>query len=130
VWVCVCLGFVMCVLVICLLVYNVFCIVCTVLFVLFRLCIFILICFVCTSSGLLPPSDNSIAVSNILLLLLLLLRRSTFTGMYVNHICIHVQSNNSRLLLHITSFTLVSSLERCTPGAQIFSKKFGAMSKF
>jgi len=36
------------VLVICVLVFTVFCIVCTV-FVLFRLCIFILICFVCTS---------------------------------------------------------------------------------
>jgi multisubunit Na+/H+ antiporter MnhG subunit len=37
------------VLVTCLLVFTVFCIVCTVFFVLFRLCIFILICFVCTS---------------------------------------------------------------------------------
>ena len=34
-----------------------------VFFVLFRLCIFILICFVCTSARLLPPSDNSIEVS-------------------------------------------------------------------
>ena len=34
------------VLVICVLVFTVFCIVCTVFFVLFRLCIFILICFV------------------------------------------------------------------------------------
>jgi len=32
-----------------LLVFSVFCIVCTVLLVLFRLCIFILICFFCTS---------------------------------------------------------------------------------
>jgi len=31
------------------LVFTVFCIVCTVFFVLFRLCIFILICFVCIS---------------------------------------------------------------------------------
>jgi len=37
------------VLVICVLVFTVFCIVCTVFFVLFHLCIFILICFVCTS---------------------------------------------------------------------------------
>ena len=36
------------VLVICVLVFTVFCNVCTVFFVLFRLCIFI-ICFVCTS---------------------------------------------------------------------------------
>ena len=57
VWVCVCVGFVMCgcsenyvdVLVIRVLVFTVFCIVCTVFLVLFRLCIFILICFVCTS---------------------------------------------------------------------------------
>ena len=41
--------FVMCVLVICVLVFTVFCILCTVFFVLFRLCIFIFICFVCTS---------------------------------------------------------------------------------
>jgi hypothetical protein len=56
VWVCVCVGFVMCgrfdncvgVLVICLL--DFYCFVLFVLcFVLFRLCIFILICFVCTS---------------------------------------------------------------------------------
>ena len=66
----------------------------------------------------------------LLLLLLLLFRRPTFTGMYVNHVCIHMQSKNSKLLLHITSFTLVSSLERCTPGAQTFSKHFGAISKF
>jgi hypothetical protein len=33
-------------------------------YVLFRLCIFILICFVCTSVRTLPPSDNSIAVNN------------------------------------------------------------------
>ena len=47
VWVCVCVGFVMCgCLVICVhvLVFTVFCIVCAVFFVLFRLCIFILIC--------------------------------------------------------------------------------------
>jgi len=44
VWMCVCVG----ILVICVLVFTVFCIVCTVFFVLFRLCIFILICFVCT----------------------------------------------------------------------------------
>ena len=37
------------VLVICLLVFTVFCIVCTVFIVLFRLCIFILIGLVCTS---------------------------------------------------------------------------------
>jgi len=36
------------VLVICVLVFTVFRIVCTVFFVLFRLCVFILICFVCT----------------------------------------------------------------------------------
>jgi hypothetical protein len=35
--------------VICVLVFTVFCIVRTVFFVLFRLCIFILICFVCTN---------------------------------------------------------------------------------
>jgi len=35
--------------VICVLVFTVFCIVSTVFFVLFRSCIFILICFVCTS---------------------------------------------------------------------------------
>ena len=40
----------MCVLVICVLVFTVFCIVCTVYRVLFRLCMFILICFVCTSA--------------------------------------------------------------------------------
>jgi hypothetical protein len=45
VWVCVCVG----VLVICVLVFTVFRIICTVYFVLFRLCIVILICFVCTS---------------------------------------------------------------------------------
>ena len=49
VWLCVC----MCVggggvLVICVLEFTVFCIVCTLFSVLFRLCIFILICFVCT----------------------------------------------------------------------------------
>jgi len=66
VWVCVCVGFVMCVcvlmcrfcnvwvcvsvgvLVMCVLVFIVFCIVCTMYFVLFRLCIFIL-SFVSTS---------------------------------------------------------------------------------
>jgi len=45
-------GFLYCVgaLVICVLVFNVFYIVCTVFyFVLFRLCIFIIVCFVCTS---------------------------------------------------------------------------------
>ena len=36
------------VLILCVLVFAVFCIVCTVFFVLFRLRIFILICFVCT----------------------------------------------------------------------------------
>jgi len=49
-WVCVCVGFVVCR---CfgnsVLVFIVFFIVCTVFFVLFHLCIFILICFVCTS---------------------------------------------------------------------------------
>ena len=44
-WLCVCVG----VLVICILVFIVFCIVGTVLFLLFRLCLFICICFVCTS---------------------------------------------------------------------------------
>ena len=34
---------------VCVLVFTVFSIVCTAFFVLFRLCIFILICFVCTS---------------------------------------------------------------------------------
>jgi len=43
--VCVCVG----VFVICVLVFTVFCIVRSLFFVLFRLCIFILICFVCTS---------------------------------------------------------------------------------
>ena len=37
------------ILVICVLVFTVFGIVCTLFFVLFRLCIFILICFVCIS---------------------------------------------------------------------------------
>jgi len=45
VWVCVCVG----VLVICVLVFTVFCIVWTAFILLFRLCIFILISFVCTS---------------------------------------------------------------------------------
>ena len=45
VWVSVWVG----VLVICVLVFTVFCIVCTVFFVLFRLCMFILTCFVCTN---------------------------------------------------------------------------------
>ena len=45
VWVLKCVG----VLVICVLVFTVFCFVCTVYFILFGLCIFILICFVCTS---------------------------------------------------------------------------------
>jgi hypothetical protein len=72
--VCVCV----CVLVICVVVFSAFCMVCTLFFVLFRLCIFILIWFVCTGVrttatewqlfvlvyGLLPPSDNSIAVNN------------------------------------------------------------------
>jgi len=51
VWVCVCVSFVMCgcVLVICVLVHTVLGIVCTVFSVFFHLCIFILICFVCTS---------------------------------------------------------------------------------
>jgi hypothetical protein len=49
--VCVYVGFENCVgvLVICTLVFTVFCIVCTLVFVLCRLCIFILICIVCTS---------------------------------------------------------------------------------
>ena len=38
-----------CVLVICVLVFTVFCVVWTVFFLLFGLCVFILICFVCTS---------------------------------------------------------------------------------
>jgi hypothetical protein len=44
--------------------YVLYCLYCV--FVLFRLCIFILICFVCTSVvyRLLPPSESSIAVSN------------------------------------------------------------------
>jgi len=57
VWVCVCVGFVMCgcsdncvgILVICVLVFTVF-LFCVLFFVLFRLCIFILICFVCISA--------------------------------------------------------------------------------
>ena len=52
-WVCVCVGFIMCgffyncvdVLVICVLVFTVFCIVCTV----FLYCLCIFICFVCAS---------------------------------------------------------------------------------
>jgi len=52
------------VLVICILVFTVFCIVCTVFFVLFRLRVFILICFVVLVQVLLPPSDNSTAVGN------------------------------------------------------------------
>jgi hypothetical protein len=46
---CVYVGFVMCVLVTCVPVFTVFCIVYTVSFVLLSLCIFILICCVCTS---------------------------------------------------------------------------------
>ena len=61
VWVCICAG----VLVICVLVFTVFCTVCTVFLYcsvyvylfLFVFCILVL--------GLLPPSENSIAVSNI-----------------------------------------------------------------
>ena len=64
VWVCVSVGFVMCgcfdsyvgVLVICVLVFL-YCV-----FVLFRLCIFILICFVCTSVRT-TATDSSSAVS-------------------------------------------------------------------
>ena len=41
-----------------------FCIVCTLLFVLFRLWIFILVALSVLVQGLLPPSDNSNAVSN------------------------------------------------------------------
>jgi len=40
-----------------------FCIVCTAVFVLFRLCIFLFVLSVLVK-GLLPPSDNSIAVNN------------------------------------------------------------------
>jgi len=43
VWVCVCVR----ILIICVLVFTVFCIICSVFLVLFSLCIFI-ICFVCT----------------------------------------------------------------------------------
>ena len=43
------LAIVWVVLVICVLVFTAFCTVCTVFFVFFRLCIFILIYFVCTS---------------------------------------------------------------------------------
>jgi membrane protein required for beta-lactamase induction len=58
VWVCAYVDFVMCgcfdtcvdVLVICVLGFTVFCIVCTVFFEMFRLCLFILICFVCTGA--------------------------------------------------------------------------------
>jgi len=57
VWLCVFVGFVTCgcfdncvpVLLLCVLVFTVFCIVFTSFFVLFRLCIFVLFCFVCTS---------------------------------------------------------------------------------
>jgi hypothetical protein len=45
VWVLKCVG----VLIVRVLVFAVFCIVCTVYLILFGLCIFILICFVCTS---------------------------------------------------------------------------------
>jgi hypothetical protein len=45
VWVLYCVG----VLVVCILVFTLFCIVCTALFVLFRLCTLIHIWFVCTS---------------------------------------------------------------------------------
>ena len=61
--VCVCFDNSVGVLVICVLVFNVFCIVCTVFFVLFRLCIFIFV-FSVLMYGLLPPSDNSIAVGS------------------------------------------------------------------
>jgi len=49
VWVCVCVGFVMCVGVslICVLVFNGFFIVCTVIFILLVLCVFILIYVIC-----------------------------------------------------------------------------------
>ena len=64
VWVCVSVGLVMCgfcnvwdvclcvymwLLVICVLAFTVFCIIVCTVFLLFRLCIFIVICFVCTS---------------------------------------------------------------------------------
>jgi len=49
VWVCVCVGVLLFVgvLIMCVVVFTVFCIVCTLLFISFRLCIFIL--FFCTS---------------------------------------------------------------------------------
>jgi hypothetical protein len=46
-------------LVICVLVFTVFCIVCTEIFLLFRLRIFILICFVCTSVRTAGPCGRS-----------------------------------------------------------------------
>jgi len=77
VWVCVCVNFVICgcfdncvgALVICVLVFTVFCIVCTVF----------LYCFVCVylflfvlsllMQGLLPPSENSIAIIIIIIII-------------------------------------------------------------
>jgi hypothetical protein len=52
------------ILVICVLVFTMFCVVYTVFFVLFCLCIFIPICVVYISVGLLLRSDNSIVVNN------------------------------------------------------------------
>jgi hypothetical protein len=71
VWACVCVGFVMCGCVcmcgcfgnMCTCIYCVLdCLYCVL--VPFRLCIFILICFVCTSVRTAAPSENSIAISS------------------------------------------------------------------
>ena len=56
VWVLLCVG----VLLMCVLVCTVFYIVCTVFFVLFLLCIFILICFFCTSVRTARPSGRAV----------------------------------------------------------------------
>jgi hypothetical protein len=62
VWVNICVGSVMYgfLILVCVLVYTVFGIVCTVLFLLFHLCIFILICSVCTSVRTTIQTDRTI----------------------------------------------------------------------
>jgi hypothetical protein len=76
VWVCVCVGFVICG---CVYVwefwqYVYLYLLCFVLFVLFRLCIFIVVCFVYISVGLLPPSEkqNSIIIIIIIITIIII----------------------------------------------------------
>jgi hypothetical protein len=64
-WVCVCVG----VLVICVLVFAVFCIVCTVSFVLFRLCMFIdililILIYLSTSVRLAPGGSTHLHINS------------------------------------------------------------------